>query len=64
MKDSTMILVIAAIIAAAALPGLATSYLRVESATQAIEHVRVASPGLTTFRMHTAHRAPKGWMSL
>ena len=64
MKDSTMILVMAAIVAAAALPGLFTSYFGLANATRTIEQVRTASTSNTTFRLHTAHRLPKGWMSL
>ena len=64
MKDSTMILIVAAIVAAAALPGLATTLIRVADAATTIEQVRVSVPSNTTFRLHTAHRLPKGWMSL
>ena len=64
MKDSTMILVVAAIVAAAALPGLATSFVRVEKATAAIEHVRASAPSNTLFRLHAGTHAGKGWFSL
>ena len=43
MKDSTMILVVTAILAAVALPAIGTSLRRVAQATDTIEHVRAAA---------------------
>ena len=55
MKDSTMILVLTAILAAAALPGIAQSFLRVAQAADAIEKVRIAVHH-TGYRLHVATR--------
>jgi len=43
MKDSTMILVVAAILAAAVLPAVATSLRQIAEATDTIEQVRAAA---------------------
>jgi hypothetical protein len=60
MKDSTMILVLTAILAAAALPGIAQSLIRVAQAADAIEHIRYAAHSPKCLIM----RASKVWRSL
>lgn len=60
MKDSTMILVLTAILAAAALPGIAQSLIRVAQATDTIENIRYAAHSSKGLIM----RASKVWRSL
>jgi type II secretory pathway pseudopilin PulG len=71
MKDSAMILVVAAIVAAAALPGIATSLVRMERATETIEQVRSAARAPSGLRAMTSsnrvarlHCIGKTWRSL
>ena len=60
MKDSTMILVLTAILAAAALPGIATSLVRIAQAADTIEQIRYAAHSPKGMMM----RAAKAWRSL
>jgi hypothetical protein len=75
MKDSTMILVVAALVAVAALPGLAASLVRVAQATETIEQVRLAASAPSgmramissnrTVRLHSSGpNIMKGWSAL
>ena len=75
MKDSTMILVVAAILAAAVLPAVATSLRLVAEATETIEQVRAAAQvpsamramvsSNKTVRLHSnGHNFMKGFFSL